>query len=91
MCQDLINGFACSCTPGYVGSICDVRLDRCQSNPCIAGNCTNTLEDGFACACPENRTGIRCEIVSNSCGYFKPSDFSRIILEKGHNSIICLN
>ena len=34
-CQELVNGFSCVCAMGYEGSLCEVEIDECSSNPCL--------------------------------------------------------
>ena len=39
--QDLVNGFLCECTEGYVGIYCETDNDDCLSSPCEnVGTCS---------------------------------------------------
>lgn len=33
-CQNLINGYRCSCLPGYSGTNCQTNIDDCARIPC---------------------------------------------------------
>ena len=41
--MDGINDFTCLCDPGYVGRLCDRKIDMCDFNPCQhSGICEET-------------------------------------------------
>ena len=36
-CTDIVNGYICTCPPGYTDDQCMSNEDECLSNPCING------------------------------------------------------
>ncbi len=41
-CNDLVNGYTCTCFTGYQGVLCDTLKNFCDPNPCQnAGECLN--------------------------------------------------
>lgn len=36
-CQDYLNGFSCTCVPGFQGDFCEINVDECRSQPCQNG------------------------------------------------------
>ena len=47
-----VNGFSCSCIPGYTGPTCASDIDECaESPPCTNGGlCQDRLND-YDCSC----------------------------------------
>lgn len=43
--------YSCICAPGFTGSLCDVNIDECLSNPCNLGTCLDDV-NGYTCLCP---------------------------------------
>ena len=35
-----MNGFSCTCAPGFYGNRCEANHDECASSPCEHGHCT---------------------------------------------------
>ena len=33
-CVELVNGYNCTCVPGYNGTDCETNIDDCSPNPC---------------------------------------------------------
>ena len=57
----------CQCKDGYTGSICDLTINECSSNPCAFGSeCIDKLND-FECLCPPDRTGKLCSTKISNC------------------------
>ena len=57
--------FECLCNFGFNGSLCEIDLNYCVSNPCINGTCI--LDgDGFYCNCSDEFEGGLCEIEKPS-------------------------
>lgn len=51
----------------YIGKICNVDVDECNSNPCLNGaTCTDNVAS-FTCTCPIGFTGKLCETNINDC------------------------
>ncbi len=46
-----MNGFSCSCIPGYTGPTCASDIDECAESPCTNGGlCQDRLND-YDCSC----------------------------------------
>ena len=59
--MDKVNGFVCTCKPGYTGTLCEVEIDECASNPCVNGECEDKV-NGFECKCEPGWTGDVCDV-----------------------------
>ncbi|XP_022103297.1 uncharacterized protein LOC110986025 [Acanthaster planci] len=46
------NFYSCLCQSGWVGDICEIDYDECQSTPCEYPYVCFDRLDGFQCACP---------------------------------------
>ncbi|XP_038062441.1 uncharacterized protein LOC119732930 [Patiria miniata] len=44
--------YSCNCQPGWVGDICEIDYDECQSTPCAYPYVCYDRLNGFECACP---------------------------------------
>uniref|UniRef100_A0A3P8VH71 Neurogenic locus notch homolog protein 1 n=1 Tax=Cynoglossus semilaevis TaxID=244447 RepID=A0A3P8VH71_CYNSE len=66
-CKDKVNGFLCTCLPGFRGTRCDEDINECESNPCKNGaNCTDYV-NSYTCTCPHGFSGIHCENNTPDC------------------------
>jgi len=62
-----VNGFFCQCNEGFIGGLCDLKLDPCTPDPCLNGGACLVIEgSSFRCNCTENFQGDRCEIEKPS-------------------------
>lgn len=53
-CIDQVNGFVCSCRPGYEGELCDLDRRGCRSSPCLNGAvCQSEGGSSYSCLCSE--------------------------------------
>uniref|UniRef100_A0A803V7W6 Neurogenic locus notch homolog protein 1 n=1 Tax=Ficedula albicollis TaxID=59894 RepID=A0A803V7W6_FICAL len=68
-CIDKINGYECTCEPGYTGATCEDVLAPCAGSPCKNGGECQESEDykSFSCSCPPGWQGQTCEIDINEC------------------------
>eukprot|EP00494_Astrolonche_serrata_P021979 UN22228 len=66
-CTDKLNGFTCSCQPGWSGDICDENIDDCEpTNWCVNGVCVDGLDD-YSCDCNDGWTGEFCQTAIANC------------------------
>lgn len=71
-CTDKINGYSCTCRPGFTGSHCQYEVNECDSQPCLNGGICQDALDSFRCSCPRGFFGNRCQVpphphISNFC------------------------
>lgn len=63
-----MNGYTCTCEPGWTGRTCEAPVDSCQSDPCHnGGTCHNLLDAGYVCSCPLGTQGDRCQNNIDNC------------------------
>jgi hypothetical protein len=55
------SGYSCQCLPGFIGQMCEINVDDCQSQPCKYGRCIDNI-NGFICQCYEGFDGILCDV-----------------------------
>ncbi|XP_063282157.1 protein crumbs homolog 1 isoform X2 [Pelobates fuscus] len=60
-CHDFYTQLVCNCPAGKTGTFCEIDIDKCLSNPCLHGNCTDGA-GGYVCECHAGYTGINCDI-----------------------------
>ncbi|XP_076073923.1 uncharacterized protein LOC143045353 isoform X3 [Mytilus galloprovincialis] len=58
--------FVCECFQGFIGAICDVNVQECDSNPCVNGDCVDEI-NSYTCTCYQGFTGQNCETSINDC------------------------
>lgn len=65
--MDMINQFRCQCVPGYVGPLCQSKVDYCLAKPCAnGGQCVNLVND-YRCTCRPGFSGKDCSIDIDEC------------------------
>ncbi|XP_038066606.1 fibropellin-3-like [Patiria miniata] len=67
VCRDAVNGFQCTCAPGYDGVVCEVDIDECASCPCQNGGVCRDAVNSFQCTCAPGYDGVVCEVDINEC------------------------
>ncbi|KAM4722871.1 protein crumbs homolog 1 [Rhinophrynus dorsalis] len=70
-CHDMFTHPVCTCPAGRTGALCEVDVNECLSNPCLHGNCTDSVA-GYMCQCQTGYTGANCEIDNcqdHHCGH----------------------
>ncbi|KAI0213989.1 hypothetical protein LSAT2_000922 [Lamellibrachia satsuma] len=53
-CYKTAQELICHCMPGYTGSVCEIDINECESNPCGNANYANSCVDkvnGYECNC----------------------------------------
>src|SRR4051812_29749974 len=66
-CLNLVNGWSCTCGPGYTGLRCQTNINECASNPCQNGASCADASNGYTCQCAAGYSGLRCETDVNEC------------------------
>ena len=60
--MDGVNGFNCSCDPGFTGELCKTIIDDCVGIGCSGnGECLDGVHS-FTCECSPGYTGPLCDI-----------------------------
>lgn len=65
-CTDKVNGYTCTCRPGFTGSHCQYEVNECDSQPCLNGGLCQDALESFRCSCPKGYTGNRCQVRHSS-------------------------
>lgn len=66
-CTNELDGFTCTCQPGWQGPVCDQVIDRCAPNPCLNEGVCNQVGDQTFCVCASGWAGPTCEINRDDC------------------------
>ncbi|KAI4495639.1 hypothetical protein M0802_008474 [Mischocyttarus mexicanus] len=65
------SGYECLCVQGVIGKNCEVNINECESNPCLAGSCIDRI-GGFTCECDEGFEGDNCQHDIDECKRYTP-------------------
>jgi delta-like protein len=68
-CVDKVNEFRCQCVPGYVGPLCQNRVDYCITKPCANGGTCLQLVNDYKCKCAPGFTGKDCSKEVDECQF----------------------
>ena len=66
-CEDLVNGYRCTCTASFTGKNCEVPLNDCSAQPCKNGGTCQLGGSGFNCLCKPGYTGLTCDTNIDEC------------------------
>ncbi|XP_056266099.1 protocadherin Fat 1a isoform X2 [Pseudoliparis swirei] len=62
-CTSLPNGgYFCKCPASFMGSLCEIGISPCASNPCLYGGTCVPRTDNFYCQCRGQYSGQRCQL-----------------------------
>lgn len=64
-CTVVSHGFECTCSPGFMGTHCELRSE-CEPNPCRNGGTCYDVGQGYECTCARGFRGENCE-EQNKC------------------------
>ena len=65
--MDLIDGYNCSCSPGYYGLRCESEIRECASNPCQNSAPCVDLINAYFCNCTAGYEGADCQQEIDEC------------------------
>ena len=63
----MVNQFRCQCVPGYLGPLCQSKVDYCKTQPCANGGECIDLTNDFKCNCRPGFTGKDCSVDIDEC------------------------
>lgn len=66
-CIDKVNEFHCQCVPGFVGDLCQNRVDYCVTKPCANGGTCLQRTNNYECLCARGFIGKDCSVEINEC------------------------
>ena len=69
-CESTIDGFQCTCRPGFVGTAtCEMEKDECSTGPCDPSGTLECLDldNRFECKCRDGYEGERCQTNIDDC------------------------
>lgn len=64
-CTVVAHGYECTCSPGFMGTHCELRSE-CEPNPCRNGGTCYDVGQGYECTCAKGFRGENCE-EQNKC------------------------
>nr|XP_060470216.1 neurogenic locus notch homolog protein 4 isoform X3 [Panthera onca] len=67
LCIDSGSSYFCHCPPGFQGSVCQDRVNPCESRPCQHGATCMAQPTGYLCQCAPGYNGQNCSKESNAC------------------------
>ena len=105
VCSSIAGRFACACSPGFSGNVCDVdeRVDECKTAPCTNGGtcstCTNSVHGTESCSeynAEQGKpaptvvyAGHTCACVSGYAGTDCATDIDECDTTPCHNGATC--
>lgn len=72
--------FACTCTVGYTGRLCDEDVDECvMTSPCRNGATCRNTNGSYQCLCAKGYEGRDCIINTDDCASCKYQALTYIV------------
>ena len=88
--QGIPGSFQCICHWGFTGKLCESRIDKCASVPCLnGGTCQNTIPGYFQCICPFGYAGTLCQVKDDPCRSW-PCRHGGTCLQRPHGQYACI-
>ncbi|XP_060567440.1 uncharacterized protein LOC132726185, partial [Ruditapes philippinarum] len=56
-----ISDAVCKCQPGYIGTVCEIDINECASNPCKNGATCVDRVNSYQCQCSPGYIGTNCD------------------------------
>ena len=67
VCTDQVDGYYCTCEPGFTGTYCETNINECESAPCQNGATCVDGRNAYVCDCVPGYTGkIDTQPLKNS-------------------------
>jgi len=72
--------FACTCTVGYTGRLCDEDVDECvMTTPCRNGATCRNTNGSYHCICAKGYEGRDCIINTDDCASCKYKPLAAVL------------
>jgi hypothetical protein len=66
-CTNSLDGPDCTCSHGYIGTLCDRKVDWCSLYPCRNLATCHSTSNWYTCTCQQGCTGANCTEQINYC------------------------
>ncbi|RZB38885.1 sushi, von Willebrand factor type A, EGF and pentraxin domain-containing protein 1-like [Asbolus verrucosus] len=59
--------YTCNCSENYIGSHCEKKVSKCDSNPCLNNGICQENPTNFTCICRRGYKGALCQDAEEKC------------------------